>query len=61
MSDDAAVLITRIDVIPTPDDLASLEFDQFRALVESDREITDRHELSDRFIYWRETRDALLF
>jgi hypothetical protein len=26
MSDDAAVLITPIDVIPTPDDLASLEF-----------------------------------
>ena len=61
MSDDAAVLITSIDVIPTPDDLPSLEFDQFRALVESDRKITDRHERSDRFIYWIETRDALLF
>jgi hypothetical protein len=29
MPDDAAVLITRIDVIPTPDDLPSLEFDQY--------------------------------
>jgi hypothetical protein len=61
MPNDATVLITRIDVIPTPGDLTSLEFDQFGAPVESDREITDRHEISDRFIYWRETRDALLF
>jgi len=54
-------LITCIDVIPTPDDLPSLEFHQFGAPVESDCEITDRHELSDRFIYRRETRGALLF